>query len=79
MQPREKILLSPQTQPRLTRLLIRRVQETPQVYRSRSPEMDISDIVKRNLSVTYVGNFIIECLGDEQPSIRVELEDDVVI
>lgn len=41
--------------------------------------MDISDIVKRNLSVTYVGNFIIECLGDEQPPIRVELEDDVVI
>lgn len=63
MHPREKFLFSSQTQPRLTRLLLRRVQETPQVYRSRSPEMDISDIVKRNHSVTYVGNFRIECLG----------------
>jgi hypothetical protein len=38
---------------------LRRVQGTPQVYKYRSPEMDILDIVKRNHFVMCVGYFIV--------------------
>ena len=39
--------------------------------------MDISAIVKRILSVMYVGHFrhmIVDCLGDERLAVRVRVE-----